>query len=492
MLLLLASLPNLSLGQGHIFDSIGLITAPKAPITDSSKELGESVDKEDFTKYLPPIIKQDPREFTCTPITAAYYAIAVQRAIANNVMNDPIRIRDRFSLSPIYVYSMIKPKVAQCDRGASFVEVANFMKNTGSLPYASFSAVSCDDANNMRNSNAPLVKIHDWEHVFTNNSTLNQKIMGVKKMLIQKRPVPVGLLLYENFASISANAALYKPDKSRPTYTKNSQDIQAGHAVTVIGFNDDNQTFTLVNSGGKEWGDNGLFYMTFDDFAQCANEGIAFILNPEDNSKRLDGLFEFVSFTPVENKNMATKQQLSHRGSGFYEMPKKDWREGQQYRLFAKNPTNGSHIIVFSISQQDSIYVYWPRDIKGLFNYEKDAGKKTKLPQEYGEIIIENDYVTSNSTIVIPSSKSKLYIRNPGTDHLCILYSLNPIKPQYTEILNRIRATKGTIVERVQAALGSRCIPPSEVKYLDNEMGFNTVIKKGDVVPLFLEIKSIH
>lgn len=39
-----------------------------------------------------------------------------------------------------------------------------------------------------------------------------------------------------------------------------------GHVMTIVGYDDDNQRFRVLNSWGDEWGDDGYFYMTYDAF----------------------------------------------------------------------------------------------------------------------------------------------------------------------------------------------------------------------------------
>ena len=63
--------------------------------------------------------------------------------------------------------------------------------------------------------------------------------------------------IYSNFERITkTNNILYKPSP-RDQYL-------GAHAVVCIGYNDINRTFIILNSHGKDWGNNGLFYMSYD------------------------------------------------------------------------------------------------------------------------------------------------------------------------------------------------------------------------------------
>ena len=48
------------------------------------------------------------------------------------------------------------------------------------------------------------------------------------------------------------------------------EELLGGHAVALVGFDDNRSVFIVRNSWGEEWGDKGYFYMPYE-----------FILNPQ-------------------------------------------------------------------------------------------------------------------------------------------------------------------------------------------------------------------
>ena len=65
------------------------------------------------------------------------------------------------------------------------------------------------------------------------------------------------MTVYENLERITkTNNILMKP-------TPYDQFLGA-HAVLAIAYNDINQTVKIVNSHGKDWGDNGCFQMSYE------------------------------------------------------------------------------------------------------------------------------------------------------------------------------------------------------------------------------------
>ena len=72
-----------------------------------------------------------------------------------------------------------------------------------------------------------------------------------------KKPIVLGMAVYENFERITkTNNILMKPAPC--------DQFLGAHACLCIGFNDINRTFTILNSHGKDWGNNGLFQMSHE------------------------------------------------------------------------------------------------------------------------------------------------------------------------------------------------------------------------------------
>jgi C1A family cysteine protease len=71
-------------------------------------------------------------------------------------------------------------------------------------------------------------------------------------------PVTVGFSVYSSFdTNIVARTGIM----SYPNTKK--EKLLGGHAVLIVGYNKNNDTFIVRNSWGKYWGDNGYFYMPF-------------------------------------------------------------------------------------------------------------------------------------------------------------------------------------------------------------------------------------
>ena len=75
----------------------------------------------------------------------------------------------------------------------------------------------------------------------------------IKAQLAKGRPVVVGVIIYENFYNL----------KGKDVYNKSGGAALGGHAITIVGYDDSNQTFKFINSWSQYWGDKGYGYIDY-------------------------------------------------------------------------------------------------------------------------------------------------------------------------------------------------------------------------------------
>lgn len=81
----------------------------------------------------------------------------------------------------------------------------------------------------------------------------------IKKCLADGYPVSFGFAIYTSFmtATVARTGIVPTPDTSR-------ERILGGHAMTIVGYDDDTQRFIVANSWGSDWGDEGFCYFPYD------------------------------------------------------------------------------------------------------------------------------------------------------------------------------------------------------------------------------------
>lgn len=90
----------------------------------------------------------------------------------------------------------------------------------------------------------------DWTEI-SDEDVINIDIL--KSMLVTCGPLPVSFNVFEDFRAYKSGVYSY-------TYGEN----EGGHAVLLVGYDDQLQCFMVKNSWGPSWGENGYFRIAYD------------------------------------------------------------------------------------------------------------------------------------------------------------------------------------------------------------------------------------
>ena len=454
-----------------IYDSVSFERIPTVPTYTGSKDLTTVDFVKDLSPYCPTPVQQGSGQ-TCVAMSTAYGAYAMLRAIESGVKNEPAVITERFALSPLFPYKQLQPN---CNVGLRLQAVAEFVKQTGDVLYQNYQTLSC--AEPLKTAN-PTIQIKDFLQVFSQRSQPEAKVFNTKLRLHQNTPVIVGLRVRENFGKLSASDDYYVPRLSQTSGV-------TGHAVVVVGYDDNRAAFELFNSYGTTWGKEGFFWMKYRDFAQEALGGLMLVLPGDTQAlgsgqRTLGGSFGFRAVNQTLNGLQYNLVEPHHIGGGRYELTRKDWRPGQYFQLLTENTRPGEYMCVFSLDALGKVRVHYPRHESLVFFNETLSG------QNESDILPANHY-----DLIIPGKESALMIEKAGTDHLCVLYSHQPLLSDLPAVLSQIEQTPGDIQTRIGRALGNRLVR-TNISYRPNRMDFTATFKQGDVVPIILTVKSVE
>lgn len=95
-------------------------------------------------------------------------------------------------------------------------------------------------------------------------ANISQTLDQLKSVLLTGQALTFGFVVYTSFMSIGRDGIMPIP--------KPGEGQLGGHAVTLVGYDDQRQMFICRNSWGAGWGDGGYFYMPYsyalnNDFA---------------------------------------------------------------------------------------------------------------------------------------------------------------------------------------------------------------------------------
>ncbi len=93
--------------------------------------------------------------------------------------------------------------------------------------------------------------IKDWVNLTTGSAP---NLQALKALLVTLGPLSVSYLLFEDFYYYEGGI-----------YSYVEGDVQGGHAVLLVGYDDREEYFILKNSWGAEWGEDGYFRIAYSE-----------------------------------------------------------------------------------------------------------------------------------------------------------------------------------------------------------------------------------
>jgi hypothetical protein len=101
----------------------------------------------------------------------------------------------------------------------------------------------------------------------------------IKAALANRKPVVGGIAVYQQLVALKG---------SNSVYNTSSGNKQGGHAITIVGYDDDKYggAFKVINSWSQNWGDNGFFWMPYN-FTSGGILSEAYILEDAENTETI-------------------------------------------------------------------------------------------------------------------------------------------------------------------------------------------------------------
>lgn len=232
---------------------MGYIPTPEA-------ELNALIKDEKYRGFLPPAADLS-RDFpepgdqgelgSCVAWAVGYAARGYYAAV-----KEGRDVRDNGNLpSPSFIYHNIR-KHKNCEGGSEFLDAFRLLKG-GALSLASYPYVDrCIRIDPAIRNGANDFKIRDF-------SAIKVRIDDIKAHIARRDPVVFGMLVADDFNLLRGNSVYMGPP--------NASDI-GGHAMVVVGYDDTRQAFKVINSWGRDWGDNGFGWIDYDTFKKSVRE----------------------------------------------------------------------------------------------------------------------------------------------------------------------------------------------------------------------------
>lgn len=173
------------------------------------------------------------------------------------------------AFSPAFLYSQIGQDNCQ---GSFIIKAMEFMTNKGAVPFNEFpyDENNCSrQPTNQMMSEAAQNRMHGFNRLTEGDGVSNLSLRAIKEHLAKDAPVVIGMMVGGSFMEGMMGQKVWHP--TREDY---NQTGFGGHALCVIGYDDrlEGGAFQIMNSWGKEWGEDGIGWVRYNDFKEFVRE----------------------------------------------------------------------------------------------------------------------------------------------------------------------------------------------------------------------------
>ena len=202
---------------------------------------------------------------TCVGWAYGYCATSILYAQKYNIKNRTAITA--LAMCPFSIYNKIKdPYDATCSKGTYLHLAAAELQHHGTKRFH-LNEIGCNESSS-KDTVYRIFKVDNtyaiWDLYQGKDVEKSVKILNTKKALAAKDPVLIGFRATYSFCyDISSSDGFWRKDASNLFPV-------GGHAMCVVGYNDKKfgGAFLLQNSWGKEWGQDGYAWVSYDDYAE--------------------------------------------------------------------------------------------------------------------------------------------------------------------------------------------------------------------------------
>lgn len=248
-------LPAMTMLPAYADRATGLLFADEADYRSiplaSAFMRGDLPPRKDLSSWFP-VPGDQGTQSSCVGWAVAYGLKTYQEAVERKVRPTPST-----TFSPSYIYNQIKG--GGCQAGSQIHDALNLVRSEGVAPMSEFryDARSCNTVPDTATKDvARPFTIADWRRVDVSNE------VEVKSQITSGFPVIIGMYIDRSFQELSGDT-IYRGRTGPQT---------GGHAMVVVGYDDNRGAYKVLNSWGVSWGDGGFGWISYNAFANQVRE----------------------------------------------------------------------------------------------------------------------------------------------------------------------------------------------------------------------------
>ncbi len=404
---------------------------------------------------------------SCVGWSVGYAAYTILRAVRDN-LTDQSAITAQ-ARSALYIYNQIKLNPDSCTSGSHIHTAMELLLTQGVCSQSVFNPGECWSLPTEAHRRlAASSKISEITNLFISSSPNGQRVNATIDCLNANRPAVVAMNILPSFHSINSTG-LWSP---RPEEQSNEF-----HAMCVVGYDNINQRFEILNSWGPDFGDEGFVYVSYDDYERYSLYGFQMLLEDpqaEATASSLMGGFYLNKLAGYDPLGGYKFEKLNGHWNGrYYEIPPGMIKPGSYFKIIAENLRVSTYLYIFSVKPNGSSELLFP----------------TLSSSEWGDVRDAPIILSGGNYVELPADPAGAIVADlPGTDHLVLLFSTRRLQ-DIDELVWRVEQQRGELYDRLTAVLGNRMVPPADIRYGSSQMGFSSNTRtNGYVVPVVLKV----
>ncbi len=226
----------------------------------------------DLSKFFPPAGDQ-MKQGSCAAFSSAYEYVSYLENLKNPSrfeINGVLEASKVFS--PTFVYNTIVnsqvPKRKSCEKGIFFDEALRVIRDKG-VPTLSDFAYNGGDSLGCLVPVDKKVKDKAAKHRIAAFEIIPKDLLSIRYNIFSGYPVMVSLDVDTPFVTDGYD---HGKEGTPFIWHYNPAKKYGRHAMVCTGYDDNTKLFKILNSWGLTWGQEGYFYMTYEDLKTYAKE----------------------------------------------------------------------------------------------------------------------------------------------------------------------------------------------------------------------------
>jgi len=461
-----------------------LAVMTKAPLaTRSFDNLPAQVSYEQFC----PSVGDQGKQETSVAFATAYYLRTIMEGKEQN-LTQPAKI-DALRFSPTFIYDKIRdPRDTNCQGGGTLEEALDVLKTDGVPPLKKLAYPMCNQAIPPEVvKEAAQFRIADYQQLFANPATADQKVLAVKKALAEGNPVVAGIGAPLSFEEARA--------VWEPAPNEKAADVLYNQAICVIGYDDKlhGGSFRIVNSWTANWGERGFCWIPYAYFGRFVLNAFQVYGAIPAGDRHPGAVVLTSSSRPADlgksdiNGRHGSAELKLNNGSAM-EITRQDTR-GLKVEADKNTPIDIRPYKTVNAYESGTRFKFYLSNSENAYVYALTTDKQGDFKKLFPFDELTSPLLGPNTTIVYPAENSSIVMdKHKGKDYLLILFSKRPLNADgLIKILNR---KNGTLDKRVTEVLGDQLVRQDQIRYKDAEITFTVKPDaSGDIVPILVELQ---